>query len=76
MARLRHRLGKRSREESGGESLILESLKQYRTSGPISESAEIPRLAQLVLSGDDRLLGEDTLAEDLEVSLFAQSDYY
>jgi len=60
----RHRLGKRSREESGGESLILESLKQYRTSGPISESAEIPRLAQLVLSGDGRLLGEESGGEE------------
>ena len=62
--RFRHRLGKRSREESGGESLILESLKQYRTSGPISESAEIPRLAQLVLSGDGRLLGEESGGEE------------
>ena len=64
MARLRHRLGKRSREESGGEGLILESLKQYRTSGPISESAEVPRLAQLVLSGDGRLLGEESGGEE------------
>ena len=64
MARFRHRLGKRSREESGGEGLILESLKQYRTSGPISESAEVPRLAQLVLSGDGRLLGEESGGEE------------
>ena len=53
-------MGKRSREESG-DSLVLESLKQYR--GAMVEAPEAPRLAQLVLSGEGRL-GEESGGEE------------
>ena len=59
----RHRLGKRSREESG-ENLVLESLKQYKGgASSMVDAPEAPRLAQLVLSGEGRI-GEECGGEE------------